>query len=231
MSPLTANADLIYAPTGSDAVEGDSRNSVPLSCCSFSDRYQQIYDRSLFSAIGGPIVISAVAFRLDDSETQSASGFFSHLRINLSTTTASPTAYSTTFANNHGADITGVFDGSLSWSATSGGTPNAFDFVITFDTEFVYDPLAGNLLFEWLDFGADTTPTERFFDAAFTTTMTRLVNGFDGVQAPNADPDLSTEGYGLVTRFTVTPIPEPGTLALFSMGLLGLGLSRRRKRA
>ena len=229
MSPFAANADFIYAPGGSDITEGDSRNSVPLSCCLFSDRYQQIYDASLFSSISAPVRIGAIAFRLDAGEATSASGSFSSLRINLTTTSASTSVYSNRFADNYGADLATVFDGSLSWTATSGGSPNAFDLVISFDTEFIYDPRDGNLLFEWRDFGGDTTPMERFFDAAFTPNMTRLVNAFDGVDAEYADENLSTRGYGLVTRFTVTSIPEPGTLALLGAGLAGAGLARRRK--
>ena len=37
--------------------------------------------------------------------------------------------------------------------------------------------------------------------------------------------------YSLSTSFTVNPVPEPGTLALFGFGLAGAAASYRRKRA
>ena len=44
---------------------------------------------------------------------------------------------------------------------------------------------------------------------------------------------LSTTSNNIIGHFLVRPttVPEPGTLALFGIGLLGMGLARRRKKA
>jgi len=43
------------------------------------------------------------------------------------------------------------------------------------------------------------------------------------------DPDTETLGNFLDDVSVIAKVPEPGTLALFGLGLAGLGLSRRRK--
>ncbi|MDX1561179.1 MAG: DUF642 domain-containing protein [Marinobacter sp.] len=43
------------------------------------------------------------------------------------------------------------------------------------------------------------------------------------------DPDTETLGNFLDKVSVIAKVPEPGTLALFGLGLAGLGLSRRRK--
>ena len=41
---------------------------------------------------------------------------------------------------------------------------------------------------------------------------------------------LAKSLYGLSAEQTVISVPEPGTLALFSLGLLGIGAARRRRK-
>lgn len=65
--------------------------------------------------------------------------------------------------------------------------------------------------------------------------------GFDGVSGwgwmnhcPSADNDIDAGDcdrhlYASDWLFTVKSVPEPGTLALFGLGLLGIGYARRRK--
>jgi hypothetical protein len=46
---------------------------------------------------------------------------------------------------------------------------------------------------------------------------------------PGAGPIVSHDQLSVRVFATATRVPEPGTLALFGIGLLGMGLARRRK--
>ncbi len=218
----------VTAPIAFEAVEGNAASEGPFEA--FGRRFQQVYDAMGF--MDGPVTISAISFRADESvdapiDTTRGSDAFP-LVFKLSTTSASAGTLSSLFDDNVGGDATTVFSGPVSLSTgTVGGSPNAFDVTITFDTPFSYDPSAGNLLLDIAKSSSDI-----FADALLLDAEDSADDGIASLSglSPDAAQGIGSS-LGLVTDFTVggvQVIPTPSAV-LMGLGLLGLGLTRRRR--
>jgi hypothetical protein len=75
-----------------------------------SVRYQQVYSASQFPSTS-PLEITQIAFRPDGADTDPSLIIrFDSVRIDLSTTSKTPSTLSTVFASNVGADDVTVFN-------------------------------------------------------------------------------------------------------------------------
>jgi hypothetical protein len=216
-----AEAQTVVVPNNLSTTYGGAFNVVPFDIGVVylsSMRYQQMYDASQFTSVAnGGEYITQINFR-----AASIDGAFSttlqNIQFNL-TTTANPSLNST-FADNIGIDDTTVFSGSWSFSSASAG-PSVFDIVLNLTTPFFYNPVNGNLVLDIKNFGGGDSV---YFDDAYNDGgVTRAYSG--DVSDPSAE---DSDNEGLVTQFTFSPVPEPTSVLLITIGSLVFVAWRKR---
>ena len=233
-----ARADVVVAPNANAATPGTTDNRFPFLTGGM--RYQQVYAASQFALpTAGPKLLSEIDFRNGVFVNQAFSSTISNIQISLSTVSLAPDSLSSTFASNIGADATQVYNGSLTLSSTNAAGPggtHAFDIAIVFQTPFLYDPSAGNLLLDVKNIsGANSAVGSDFFDAVNSPTdSVSRVFGAEG--SPNATTG-SPDTLGLISQFrfttTAAAVPEPSQIALTALASAIFGvpaLLRRRAR-
>ena len=211
----------ILAPQNIDNTSGAAPFLV-ITNVAASLRYQQVYDASDFLRVGSPFLITDLRFA---GGYRYGSTFIDvdlvNIQLSLSISQRGPDDLSTVFAENVGSDAQVVYSGSLHFWADGRG---AFDIHVPLQHPFVYDPSEGNLLLDAKNFMTIRPPPlgER-------SLLARSALG-DNVSAVLGLDVNATEGvagsFGLITVFNVTPVPEPQTYWLFSLGAFGLCVSR-----
>lgn len=229
----SARADLYIAPLAQASSEGNANNGFPL-LLNGGIHYQQVFGASEFSSAGSPLLITALSFRQDGALNLPFNTTLSSVMIQLTTTSKAVDGLDTTFANNLGADVTTVFNGSLSLSSSNGvgpGGTRAFDLVITFQNSFLYDPSKGNLLLDIANANTGDSRTGASLDAQNTTG-----DSISRIFALGAGSTVATtsDSIGLVTRFTAQSVPEPSSVVMLGLGLASMAtiaLGRRLRRS
>ena len=217
-----AKADLmVVVPNALANTEGNGNNNFPFDSTT-PMRYQQVYAASQFSGGGG--LITQIAFRPDGIVGNPFNVTIGNIQIDLSTTSAVPDALSTTFASNVGPNDTVVYNGALNLSSNDtgpAGGPKAFDITMDLNTPFLYDPALGNLLLDVRNISGLPSGAAGGFDSESLVgdSISRVYEDIGSATASVADTE------GLVTAFTITPVPEPSALTLLAIAI-GLVLLR-----
>lgn len=173
-------------------------------------------------AFGGPVLIDSIAFRPVNfafPANPPPTLTIGNVSIALSTTSAAENSLSPTFANNVGADAQTVFSGPLTLTPgpITGNGLRDFDYLIEFQSPFLFDPADGNLLLDAV-IPAGTQVQGSGFFGSFVGLDTRnaLNDGLGSVVNINANgPTGSVSSAAPIARFQVTPVPEPGSVLIF----------------
>ena len=191
-----------------DTKDGYPLGNTPSGSAGYIGEYQQIYTSGAFP-------ISALITQIAFSSYFSSSGSANYtLSIALGITTRTAASPGATFATG----FTTVFSDSVAVHFTA--ADQDFDFPIVLTTPFNHDSTQGNLLLDVSVSSASGTNSV----AGFIFDVDTGTSAMGRLWSSGGSP-LPSSNSGLVTQFTVTPTPEPSSVALL---LCGTALCLRR---
>ncbi len=142
-----------------------------------------------------------------------------------------PALGTTTFATNFVGGSTLVQTGQLTMtgftSGASGLTPNAWNDTIVFQTPHVYT--GGHLIVEVRHGGSGIVNPANTFLEAVATLGTGYGTDYRSFTATSSTATIGAQASFTMAKLVFTPVPEPGTLAAVSFGLMAFIARRRRK--
>jgi len=188
----------LVTPPGFASLEGNTSNTYPWARAQGLIRIQFLIDSSNFTGqgIGSAVLLQGCRFRANASTTLAyTGGTYNNVVIDMSTAAVDYLTPSTTFASNHGANLTNVLTGSVLVGSTSGTTPSVWYVDITFATPFAYDPTLGDLCLD-VSFPAGS------FVASGASATPSSMDYVTGTVAPNIG--LGSRVYNLTSNTALT---------------------------
>ena len=220
-------------PPANAAVEGGANVSAPLQ--GGQATIQMLWAASNLVGVG-PGNIAGIWFRLDGGAASYPMGAYSWASYTMSMRTTSGPLTTNLTANEAGATV--VRSGPLSLASgafTGGATPNAFSFFIPFSTPFFY---GGGDLFLSIRHGDGAVAFQNASIDATVTAPTDLLSAIAFASGETATTGTLVGGsngggpFGFAVIAQIQVVPEPATVALVGIGLLGLvAVAKRRSRA
>jgi hypothetical protein len=226
----SANAAFVVVPPSSTTTLGGFQSPAPLRRGGTGGAHNQQVDlASLFKGVTGAIKITSLSLR-PTSSFFAPSISVSDIRVSLSTTQrgdeTSARQLSATFSDNIGPDNTLVYSGPLTITTNSTGSLTGnpqrdFDYTITFQTPFTYDPARGNLLLDFLIPDSATVQSTGFFNTVAFDDVNNFNDGVYSVTNINSGSALTgapaTDGNPILYNFTPASVPEPTALTLLTL--------------
>lgn len=216
-------------PVNFAATEGNSSSSSLFQTGAAS---LQVYYSEAFLAAAGitpGVEISGIAYRRNGGGATGPAGdtTIADYNIFVSESFVTPTMMTTTFASNVVGTQTLVRSGAITFPANSipgGSSPNLFGPVIDFTTPYAYN--GGSILIE-IRRSARTGDTLAFNTDVDNTADTQLGARWLFNTTSNTALTGTISASGQIFKLQYV-IPEPSSLALLGVGLLGLAMRRRR---
>lgn len=215
-----AGAVDVVVPAAQATAPGNGQSTLPLrNYGTGGSRFQQLHDASTLTGFAGPHTITRIAFRARQTPFLSFIGnrvSVSNIRVQLSTTsrvsdTTAANGLSGQFADNIGSDVVTVYSGQLTLMTafTGSPTPGPFDYSITLQTPFTYNPAEGNLLVDFLIPDTATVTGNGSIGFAQFDTFTDAFPSADGLASAAGATGSATIGAnstrGVVIQFRGEP--------------------------
>ncbi|MCA8954179.1 MAG: lamin tail domain-containing protein [Planctomycetes bacterium] len=199
-------------PDGMASAAGGSANTYPWGTPASGLpglRVLSCYDSSNFTTanITNPILITRLRWRANDSSATWSGGVYTFATVSLSTAAVDVSGVTTTWAANHGPDLTMCYAGPVTVQPGAGsgaGVPGPFHVDVLFTTPFLYDPQQGDLCIDTEYQGGAFVGGSLVSLDVDNSGSGKASRVYGSTMYPNANG--TTQNHGLVVQLTYTPM-------------------------